>query len=259
MAWWRPSARIRSVSIATIVTAAHVVLAAILLSQKLEPMALPTPEVLDIELAELEPEIEVPAEPTLPLPDQNPVIAEEIPAPAPPPAEPSPPPPSDQVPSPEPGPVETLTQTVLTQLDEAPSGLATPAGGSAAAAPRTDETSGDAVTPAQVASALEKMHCLKLKRHEEGACQPTDPFTAAMANAERAIPEERLFGDPRYVAKSVSDKLFEREAAERFHWPDADLFADPMGEGAYNARRIRNGQEPLWSQEMRDGFRKSDD
>ena len=79
-----------------------------------------------------------------------------------------------------------------------------------------------------------------------------------MANAKRAIPPERLFEDPRYIAKTVGDKIFEAEAAKRFLWPDADLFADPLPPGAYNARRIRNGQEPLWSQDMRDGFRKKD-
>ena len=87
--------------------------------------------------------------------------------------------------------------------------------------------------------------------------QPDDP-TAAMASAERNLPQEHLFSDPRYVEKPVSDKRFEREAAQPFHWPDQDLFNAPMGEGAYNARRIRNGQGQLWSKEMRDGFRKLD-
>lgn len=259
MAWWRSSAGIRSVSIAMVVTAVHVVLAVIFLNQKLAPMVSLTPEILEIELAELAPEVEAPPEPIAPVPDPEPIITEETPPPVLSPPEPSSPLPTDPAPTPDPQPTEPQTQTVLTQLEAAPSGVAPTPSGSGASEAATGETTEDSVSSAQVASALKQMHCLKLKRHEEGACQPTDPFTAAMANAERAIPEERLFGDPRYVEKSVSDKRFEREAAERFNWPDEDLFTDPMGEGAYNARRIRNGQEPLWSKEMRDGFRKSDD
>ena len=240
-----------------IVTAVHVVLAVILLSQKLAPMAPLTPAVLEIELAELAPEIESLPEPIVPVLDPAPIVTEETPQLALSPPEPSSPPPSDPAPTPEAHPVDS--QRVLTQMDKAPSGLAPTQSGSAPTETPTGEISGDPVTPAQIASALKKMNCLKLKRHEEGACQPTDPFAAAMANAKRAKPPERLFEDTPYIYKSVSDKLFEREAAERFNWPDEDLFADPMGEGAYNAWRIRNGQEPLWSKEMRDGFRKSDD
>ena len=242
-----------------IVTGAHVVLGAILLSQRLTPMAFFEPNILEIELAELAPEVEEIPEPTTPVTDPTPVVSNEISPPATPLPEPISSPPTDPAPAPAPPVVESQTQTVLTQLDDAPSGLASAPTSNTATETSPNNTSGDVVTPAQVASALQQMHCVKLKRHEEGACPPPDPFAAAIANAERAIPQERLFGDPRYVAKSVSDKLFEREAAERFHWPDEDLFADPMGEGAYNARRIRNGREPLWSQEMRDGFRKSED
>lgn len=80
MAWWRPSADIRSISIAMAVTAVHAVLAAILLSQKLEPMESPTPEILDIELAELAelaPDIEPRPEPVTPEPDPEPVTSDE--------------------------------------------------------------------------------------------------------------------------------------------------------------------------------------
>lgn len=242
-----------------IVTAAHVTLAAVLLSQRLTPMSAFDPTILEIELAELAPEIETPPEPPAPLPHPKPVLSEETPPPAPPPPEFPTPPPTDSAPAPKPQPAEPQTQTVLTQLDDAPSGFATAPNAGAAVETSSDAPSGETVSQAQVASALKQMHCLKLKRHEEGACPPPDPFAVATANAERAIPEERLFGDPRYVEKSVSDKIFEKEAANRFHWPDEDLFNDPMARGAYNARRIRNGQEPLWSKEMRDGFRKSED
>lgn len=259
MAWWSNFGRYRSVSILMIVTVAHGALAAILLSQKLQPMTSYDPDVLDIELAELAPEIEVSPVLPVPRPAPEPAVPAEVPPPAAKLADPLPAPTPDPAPTPETQPVEDQSPTVLTQLEAAPSGTVTASNSTATVETPPGGTSEGIVTAAQVATALERMHCLKLKRHEEGACAPTDPFEAALANAERAIPEERLFGDPRYVAKSVSDKIFEREAANRFHWPDEDLFADPMAPGAYNARRIRNGQEPLWSQEMRDGFRKSED
>lgn len=257
MAWWRPSGRIRSVSIVMIATGVHIALAAILLSQELEPMRAVKPDILEIELAELPPEIEV--KPKIereiePVSEQEPVVPLAPPAPtiATEPQPPDPPPVPARAENPQPAAPQTMD--VLTQLETDPAGP--PVAPSLAAAGETVE---HPVTPAQVASALTQMHCLKLKRHEEGDCPPPDPFAVAAANAERAIPPERLFGDPRYIAKTVSDKIFEKEAANRFHWPDADLFNDPMAPGAYNARRIRNGQEPLWSQEMRDGFRKSEE
>ena len=115
------------------------------------------------------------------------------------------------------------------------------------------------VTEAQIANVLQKANCLAVKRHEEGACPPPDPFDVAAAAEERDIPPEQLYrSDPRYVAQTVDDKMFEAEAAKRFLWPDKDLFNDPMAPGAYNARRIRNGQEPTWSQDIRDGFSKED-
>lgn len=232
-----------------IATGAHIALAALLLSQELGPMSALKPDILEIELAELppEPEIEpeIEPEPVLPLAPPTPTTTSEPPR-----SEPAPIPARAE----DPQTAAAQTMGVLTQLETAPTGPPIAPTVSAAGEP-----AGDPVTPAQVASALAKMHCLKLKRHEDGDCPPPDPFAVAAANAERAIPPERLFGDPRYIAKTVSDKIFEKEAANRFHWPDADLFNDPMAPGAYNARRIRNGQEPLWSQEMRDGFRKSEE
>lgn len=221
-------------------------------------MAAFEPDVLVIELADLAPEIEEPPEPVEPLVEPKPTVDT-----VPPPAvqlqiEPRSAPPQGPAPEAEPQPAESQTPTILTQLDTAPAGPAPAPNSAAAIDTPSGETAGDAVTPAQIASALGQMNCLKLKRHEEGSCPPPDPFAVAIASAERDIPPERIFGDPRYISKTVSDKVFEEEAANRFLWPDEDLFTDPMAPGAYNARRIRNGQEPLWSQEMRDGFSKSE-
>lgn len=221
-------------------------------------MASLEPDILVIELAELPPETEATAELVVPLAEPAPTVSAEAPPSLPEPIEASSAAAPDPATANEPQRAEPQTPTVLTQLDAASVGPAPDPSSAAAGETPSGETSGHAVTPAQIASALEQMHCLKLKRHEEGACPPPDPFAVAMAAAERDIPPERLFGDPRYIAKTVSDKIFEAEAANRFLWPDEDLFSDPLAPGAYNARRIRNGQEPLWSQDMRDGFRKSE-
>jgi hypothetical protein len=241
-----------SAAIVAIVTGAHIVIAALFLGHGFHSNIQFEPDVLDIELAELEPARNEPpasiaSEPE-PAPDPAPT--------SPPQMDPAPPAPAEPPPQPAQNPVEA--PSVLTQLETAPT-REVAASADSMANGSADQEGVDTVSSEQVATVLEKMHCLKLKRHEESACPPPDPFEVAIAAAERDIPPESLFGDPRYISLSVSDKLFQREAANRFHWPDQDLFADPLPPGTHNARRIRNGQEPLWSQEMRDGFRKSDD
>lgn len=241
-----------SAAIVVMVTGAHIAIAALFLAHEFHSDKQIGPDVLDIELAEFEPvETETP-DPIDPAPEPETDPAQTIP----PKTDPAPSPPAEPPRQPAQKPVEA--PSVLTQLETAPTGQVA-ASAESITTGSSDQDAADAVSAGQVAAVLEKMHCLKLKRHEEGACPPPDPFEVAIAAAERDVPPESLFGDPRYISLSVSDKLFQREAANRFHWPDEDLFVDPLPPGAYNARRIRNGQEPLWSQEMRDGFRKSDD
>ncbi len=253
MAWWIGILEYRRRgAIVAGVTMVHVLGLTAILSHVFQTTAPTTRSFLEIELAEIEPP---------PPPDPDPVLqseAIEVPVqqtPEPLPSEAPPMPVPTQAPSSqEPPAVTPETQSVLTQLDQSATGTLS---GQATEMPSIGESEGT-VTPAQIASVLKQADCLKLKRHDEDVCPKPDPFAVAIASAERAIPPERLFGDPRYIAKTVSDKVFEEEAANRFLWPDEDLFADPMSPGAYNARRIRNGQEPLWSKEMRDGFTNRD-
>ena len=60
--------------------------------------------------------------------------------------------------------------------------------------------------------------------------------------------------------KSAVEGFFAKQDEDPFMFPgmDAALFTEGMAPGAYNAQRIRNGQDPLWDQEMIDGFRKAD-
>ncbi len=242
------------------VTGLHAAALALLFSYVSEYRQNPAPVALEIELAELAPP---PAPEPAPEPEQSniqhvatprPVTAEttltaEVAPPDPvPPAAAQEAAPSD--PSPQ-APVDTNSLDVLTQTEVERLGVQAASGGA-------EKTGDGEVSASQISNALQQAECLNLKRQDEGTCPLEDPFDIALAIQERGIPPERLAADPRYVALSVSDKIFEREAGNRFHWPDEDMFTDPMAPGAYNARRIRNGQEPLWSQEMRDGFRKEE-
>ncbi len=117
----------------------------------------------------------------------------------------------------------------------------------------------ESATPAQIAGALRQLECQKLTHRKHESCATTDPFTAWASNAARKTVERNTDWDRSFRSKSVIDNFYEREVRDRLHWPDEDLFADPMPPGAYNADRIRRGQEPLWSKEMRDGFRKAEE
>lgn len=251
MAWWKRIAAARIAWIVVVVTATHLAAAAIILSLSIPPPVFPDQDVVEIVLADLEP---------APAPEREPPI--ETPQPTPEPAIVAPAPSSTPQPTPqtEPRPEPRLaTPEVLVQLEPSDgtdvSSQPAPASSTLSDTPLSDGI----VTEAQIANVLQKANCLALKRHEDGACPPPDPFDVAIAAEERDVPPEQLYrSDPRYVAQTVDDKMFEAEAAKRFLWPDQDLFNDPMAPGAYNARRIRNGQEPLWSQEIRDGFSKED-
>lgn len=117
----------------------------------------------------------------------------------------------------------------------------------------------ESATPAQIAGALRQLECQKLTHRKHDSCATTDPFTAWASNAARKTVERNTDWDRSFRSKSVIDNFYEREVRDRLHWPDEDLFTDPMPPGAYNAERIRRGQKPLWSKEMRDGFRKADE
>lgn len=252
MAWWNRIATARIAWIVAAVTATHLTFAAILLSVSIPAPVFPDQDVVEIVLADLEP---TPPPDPAPEPEPDPIIEAPTPAiqaPTPSPA-PQPTPQTEIKPEPPAAP-EVLVQ--LEPRDDADiASQPAPATSALSDTPQSDGV----VTEAQIADVLQKANCLALKRHEEGACPPPDPFEVAIAAEERDIPPEQLYrSDPRYVAQTVDDKMFEAEAAKRFLWPDKDLFNDPMAPGAYNARRIRNGQEPLWSQDIRDGFSKED-
>ncbi|MEM1147932.1 MAG: hypothetical protein AAGA72_11880 [Pseudomonadota bacterium] len=145
---------------------------------------------------------------------------------------------------------------ILTQSDPEPAAPGAAAPSAAEAGHAATEHPILPATAADLAAVLKQTECLKLQRRDVDDCPPTDPFVAAAARAARALPEVFDRADPRPAISNVDEQFFNRAADARLHWPDADLFSGPMAPGAYNAQRIRQGLEPLWSDEMKEGFRK---
>ncbi len=245
------------------VAALHLVILYWALMSKRVILSAAPPTSIAIEIVELptpppapapDPEPEPPPNPTPEPPDKpspQPVIATPTPAPPTAPISNDPETPPAVEPSSRAMPERP---TVLTQKDPA-----TAPDAEAAAATPAENADADTVTPDQMAGVLRQLECQKLTHRTVESCPRTDPFTAWASNTERARIERNTDWDRSYRSKSVIDKFYEREVRERLPWPDEDLFADPMAPGAYNAERIRRGQEPLWSKEMRDGFRKPDE
>ena len=191
-----------------------------------------------------------------------------LPPPEPAPADPEPvPPPPRMPPIPDPAPADSrpatpdptpTPDTAATDTSDVPSVLTQDQPSSPATLASPDTGSTDTISVAQIVGVLQQLNCQKLRHRPDPACPETDPFDAYTSVAARAEVERVYKYDRRHVSKTVSDKVYEAEVNSRLHWPDADLFADPLPPGAYDAQRIRNGQEPLWSEDMRAGFRKAE-
>ncbi|MCR9195164.1 MAG: hypothetical protein NXH88_10545 [Hyphomonas sp.] len=252
----RLSTAIRTGSVAAI----HFVLLALVLSAEIVIQDTARTPAITVEIVERPPPSPAPTPEAEPSREPDPDPAEHAP---PEPVVETPilaPPPAPKPIAPETSPVEPPLPAieerpaVLTQKDPT-----TAPDSEIAAAPPTATTGSDTVTPDQIAGVLRQLECQKLTHRTDESCPRTDPFTAWASNSERARVERNTDWDRSYRSKSTIDKFYEREVRGRLHWPDEDLFADPMAPGAYNADRIRRGQEPLWSKEVRDGFRKSDE
>lgn len=252
---WQAALRI------AVVAVIHLAILSWILASKFVIQSTAPPISFSIEIAELtplpealmpEPEPE-PDPPPSPPDARLPAAVSTPPNPAPasaPVAAPSEPPASEEPPT-----ADTPQHADVLTHDEMPAGSET---NSAAPAPSTDADT-NAVTPDQIAGELRRIECQKLTHRVDESCPYADEFAAWAANTGRASVERNTEWDRSFRSKSTIDKFYEREVRGRLHWPDEDLFADPLQPGANDAARIRRGQEPLWSKEMRDGFRKSDD
>lgn len=233
MVVWVRIIGLRRVWVTGLVALAHAALLSWVLFQSVGRSVSPVLETLDISFAEVlplpEPEPE-PEVPTAPL-----VAASSNPSAAPAPS----------------------SKTVLTQLesDNAPD-----------AAPQTSdpapsEDTAPRVDPSALAAVLQRVECQRLSFKVDEDCPKADPFAVAEASIARqaATPASaQLAGD--YGPKSMLEGFFSQRESDPYLMPgmDGDLFTPGMAPGAYDAQRVRNGQAPLWSQEMKDGFRKED-
>lgn len=247
--------RYRRIGLLILVTAVHLILLSWALSVRFVPSPVAAPESIDVVFADLEADpVPAPIVPPPPVDPPAPSLERPLPvaqAPAPVIAAP----PASEAPGPDleaDVTSEQVAQTpeILTQNEPAP---ALPR---ATMAPSTDMS--NVINADEIAAVLNLAGCNQLRHKQDESCPPEDPFAAAEASAARALPPDQLRAESTYRSKSVIDKFYEKEVFNRLHWPDPDLFADPMPPGAYDAQRIRNGQEPLWSKKVRDSFRKDE-
>ena len=235
--------RIRNLLAVGLVTVGHVILLGLAITAKISIPLNPKIAALDIEIVALEQD-PPPEAPSLPDPDpepEPPVIEAE---PIPPRAAPSPiVDQQDSAPAKQTDPQPALE--VLTQLDPAP------------LAPNTDQAPpAGTIAPDEIAQALQRLNCLKLTLHPDEACPKPDPFAVAEALQKRT--DERLNPMPMiaFDQQNAAERFFSKQSSNPHMFPgmDADLFADPMPKGSYDAERIRNGLAPTWDRELRDAL-----
>ena len=233
----------RGVWITGLVAVAHMAALSWVLSQRVGMPASPVQEFLEIDFAELpSPEPETPplAEPAaVPEPDKQDA----------PEARPDPIPDRSIATAPSP--------KILTQLETKNAATVAPPRSEPVPAVDADQT----VDPSVLAAVLQRVDCQRLSHKIDEKCPKLDPFDIAEATLARqtaAPAPNQLVGD--YGPKSMLEGFFSQRDSDPFLIPgmDGDLFTPGMAPGAYDAQRIRNGQAPLWSQEMRDGFSKQD-
>jgi len=234
----------RSVWITGLVAVAHATALSWVLSQRVGMPASPMLETLEIDFAEIPP-----------LPEPEPIKPEAVPEPdkqAVHEARQDPIPTRSVAPAPAPSP-----KTVLTQLDTENTATVPPPPSDPG--PNNDPV--QTVDPSVLAAVLQRADCARLSHRTNEDCPKLDPFDvaeASMARQTAAPAPAQLVGD--YGPKSMLEGFFSQRDRDPYLMPgmDGDLFTPGMAPGAYDAQRLRNGQAPLWSQEMRDGFTKED-
>ncbi len=112
----------------------------------------------------------------------------------------------------------------------------------------------------QIAQALRLFSCQRLTRARDEDCPKPDPFAVAEAldaRQQAALDPQQI---PAFNQENAAEQFFSRQKQARHMFPgmDADMFGDTLPSGTYTASRIREGREPLWSEDMKRGFTKSD-
>jgi len=215
----------------------HVAMVALLLNVTIAPIPATQPSAVEILIVDPEPETAVPAtadDPTV----VEPIVKTPPSAQSGPEATPSDPEEAVAVPE-----VLVQTETESVQTDPVETSAGEPS---------------EMITSDQIAAVLQGLSCQSLTRKPQQDCPETDPFTAADAIAIREGSARGPAPLSFQFQQNTTEQFFANQKKARHMFPgmDADMFADPQPSGAYTADRIRNGQEPLWSEELKRGFRK---
>ena len=119
---------------------------------------------------------------------------------------------------------------------------------------------GDVATPAQterVSEVLTRLDCAILTRGRDKDCPEVDPFIQAETDLLRseqnttgilAITDASAFGPQTNIEKWAAKN--DGFTPTSLFGEDNSIFIDPMAEGAYNAQRIRNGDNPIWDRDI---------
>lgn len=135
-----------------------------------------------------------------------------------------------------------------------------------APAPSNDITSDAAEQAARVQQALLRNRCQQLANLNDPDCPDDQRFAAHAPSPAEQLRAANLGPPP-------AQNMIEAYMARNSGWPsrmvsvrdgdtlsgqslidlgtiDNSIFADPMAPGAYNAQRIRNGDDPIWSRKF---------
>lgn len=131
---------------------------------------------------------------------------------------------------------------------------------SASTGSNTGTSDSETIDERQIAQALRLFSCQRLTRARDEDCSKPDPFAVAEAldaRQQAALDPQQI---PVFNRENAAEQFFSRQKQARHMFPgmDADMFGDTLPSGAYTASRIREGREPLWSEDMKRGFTKSD-
>ncbi|MEM7493911.1 MAG: hypothetical protein AAF296_11040 [Pseudomonadota bacterium] len=109
----------------------------------------------------------------------------------------------------------------------------------------------------RVSEILRRLDCASLTRGRDKDCPEVDPFTQAETDVLRseqnttgilAITDASAFGPQSGIEKWAAKNDGFKPTS--LFGEDNSIFIDPMAEGAYNAGRIRNGDNPIWDRDI---------
>lgn len=109
---------------------------------------------------------------------------------------------------------------------------------------------------AGVRHAMQFADCLSLTRRDKD-CDTLDPFEKEAIKLAAAGVGEFEISLKVAIRQNYLEGFFNQQDKDPYltESMSADLFTDNMPDGAYNAQRIRDGREPLWSRDLEREFR----